>query len=121
MPSVDVKQHEISQWLALNQISGLGNAAFCQLLAKFGAPEAIYSASINQLSEVVDDDIAQKIKQGVNIYAIQPTLDWLKKDNAHLVTFADDNYPQKLLEISNPSAVLYALGNYIGLISRLLP
>ncbi len=117
MASIDGKQandvalNDIKQWLALNQLPGLGNAAFCQLLAKFGAPDAIFSASINQLREFVDDNIAQKIQAGINLDAITPTLDWLQKDNAHLVTFADNTYPKKLLEINNPPPVLYAIGN----------
>ena len=117
MPSIDDKQHlelvpkDIAQWITLNEIPGLGNSAFCRLLAKFGSPEEIFSASISQLREFVDDDIAQKIQNGIDLEAIKPTLDWLQKDNAHLVTFADSTYPQKLLEISNPPAVLYAIGN----------
>lgn len=117
MASIDGKQdndvalNDTKQWIALNQLPGLGNAAFCQLLAKFGSPDAIFSASINQLREFVDDNIAQKIQAGVNLDAITPTLDWLQKDNAHLVTFADNTYPKKLLEINNPPAVLYAIGN----------
>ena len=103
--------NDLKLWLTLNQTPGLGNAAICQLLAKFGSPEAIFSASISQLREIVDDEIARKISHGVNIEAITPTLDWLKKDNAHVVTLADNTYPQKLLEISNPPVVLYAIGN----------
>ena len=117
MPSIDDKQHlelipnDIAQWVTLNETPGLGNATLCQLLAKFGSPEKIFSASISQLREFVDDEIAQKIQNGVDLEAIKPTLDWLQKDNAHLVTFADNTYPQQLLEISNPPAVLYAIGN----------
>lgn len=115
MPSSDAKQeissNDLNQWLSLNQTPGLGNVAFCQLLAKFGSPEGIYSAKLNQLREIVDDDIAQKISKGVDVDLIAPTLKWLEKDNARVVTFADSTYPQKLLEISNPPAVLYALGN----------
>ena len=103
--------HDLKLWLTLNQTPSLGNAGICQLLAKFGSPEAIFNASISQLREVVDDEIARKINHGVNIDAITPTLDWLKKDNAHVVTLADSTYPQKLLEISNPPVVLYAIGN----------
>lgn len=110
-PIADIENSDVAQWLALNQTPGLGNAALCQLLAKFGSPDAIYSANISQLREVVDDEIAQKIKQGADIDAIAPTLDWLQKDNAHVVTLADNAYPQLLLEISNPPAVLYAIGN----------
>ena len=111
MPSIDDKQVEISQWLTLNQTPGLGNAAFCQLLSKFGSPEGVFNAKLSQLREVVNDDIAQKISNGVDAEMIAPTLKWLEKDNAHIVTFADSTYPQKLLEISNPPAVLYAIGN----------
>ena len=111
MPSIDDKQVEISQWLTLNQTPGLGNAAFCQLLSKFGSPEGVFNAKLSQLREVVNDNIAQKISNGVDAEMIAPTLKWLEKDNAHIVTFADSTYPQKLLEISNPPAVLYAIGN----------
>ncbi len=112
MLSIDDRQHnEIAPWITLNQIPGLGNATLCQLLAKFGSSDAIFSASISQLREIVDDEIAQKISQGVDIDAISSTLDWLKKDHAHLVTLADNAYPKQLLEISNPPAVLYAIGN----------
>jgi DNA processing protein len=111
LPIADIENCDVAQWLALNQTSGLGNAALCQLLTKFGSPEAIYSASLSQLRDVVDDEIAQKIKQGVDIDEIAPTLDWLQKDNAYVVTLADTAYPQRLLEINNPPAVLYAIGN----------
>ncbi len=111
MPENSAHDNDVALWLALNQIQGLGNAGICQLLAKFGSPEGIFSASISQLREVVDDEFARKINQGVDIEIIQPTLDWLKKDNAHIVTLADSTYPQKLLQISNPPAILYAIGH----------
>lgn len=115
MPSTDAKHEtlltDLKQWLSLNQTPGLGNAALCQLLAKFGSPDGIFNAKLSQLREIVDDEIAQKINKGVDADLIAPTLKWLEKDNAHIVTFADNTYPQKLLEISNPPAVLYAIGN----------
>ncbi len=111
MPIADIESNDVAQWLALNLTLGLGNAAFCQLLAKFGSPAAIYSANISQLREVVSDEVARKISHGVDVDAIAPTLDWLQKDNTHIVTLADSAYPQQLLQISNPPVVLYAIGN----------
>jgi DNA processing protein len=111
MPQSLTESDELAQWLALNQIPGLGNSSICQLLAKFGSPDSIFSASISQLREIVDDEFAKKINNGADFEAIQPTLDWLKKDNAHIVTLADEAYPQRLLEISNPPAILFAIGN----------
>lgn len=104
-------QSDITAWIALHQTLGLGNATFCQLLTKFGSPQAIYNASISQLREVVDEAVARKINAGIDVNAIAATLDWLQKDNAHIVTLADAYYPKQLLEISNPPVVLYAIGN----------
>jgi DNA processing protein len=107
----DLSLNDLKLWLSLNQINGLGNAGICQLLAKFGSPDAIFSASISPLREIVDAEIAQKINKGIDEDAIAPTLKWLEKDNAHVVTLADETYPKQLLEISNPPALLYAIGN----------
>jgi len=107
----NVAHVDIQSWLTLSQIAGLGNAVLCQLLAKFGTPEAIFNASKTQLAEIVSNEIAQKITLGIDIDAIAPTLKWLEKENAHLVTLADETYPKQLLEISNPPAILFAIGH----------
>ncbi|MES2500455.1 MAG: DNA-processing protein DprA [Pseudomonadota bacterium] len=111
LTKANMQESDVALWLSLHFITGLGNAGICQLLAKFGSPEAIFSAKSHQLREVVDESVAQKILGGVNVELIQPTLDWLQKDNAHLVTLADETYPQNLLEITNPPALLYAIGD----------
>jgi len=110
MQAIVSESDEASLWIALSQIQGLGNASLYQLLTKFGSPDKIFSISIKQLREVVSDAVALKINQGIDIDAIQPTLDWLQKENTHLVTLADIDYPQRLLQISNPPAILYAIG-----------
>lgn len=111
MTRPSIEERDIALWLSLHSIPGLGNAGICQLLAKFGSPEAIFSAKNHQLREVVDEQVAQKIQSGINIELIQPTLDWLQKDHTHLITLADESYPRSLLEISDPPALLYAIGD----------
>jgi DNA processing protein len=101
---------DMQLWIALTQIPGLGNADIRQLLTVFGTPDHIFGASAHQLKTVVSNVIAAKIMQGIPTELIQPTLDWLQKDNRHLVTLADTTYPQSLLQISNPPTVLYAIG-----------
>ncbi|MGJ8618727.1 MAG: DNA-processing protein DprA [Methylophilaceae bacterium] len=102
---------EIALWVALNQIQGLGSAGVYQLLRKFGTPESIFSASISQLKSVVSDEIATSIYQGVQPEAVEATLQWLEKDNAHVITLGDTHYPQQLLQTSSPPVILYAIGN----------
>lgn len=111
MLKAGVDENDVALWIALNFISGLGNAGICQLLAKFGSPGAVFGAKSHQLREVVDESVTQKILSGVNNELIRPTLDWLQKDNTHIVTLADDAYPKNLLEITNPPALLYAIGD----------
>ncbi len=111
LTKANIEESGVALWISLSFITGLGNAGICQLLAKFGSAEAIFSAKSHQLREVVDESVTQKILSGVNAELIQPTLDWLQKDNAHIVTLADDSYPKSLLEISNPPVLLYAIGD----------
>jgi len=98
-------------WVALSQVHGLGPARTYQLLTEFGSPDAIFSASINQLKTIVPSAVANEISKGISKEALQPTLDWLKKDNNHIVTLADPEYPQRILQISNPPILFYGIGN----------
>ena len=102
---------DVALWLTLYLTPGLGNASICKLLAKFGSPDHIFSAKHSQLREIVDDNIARNLLKGVNTELITPTLNWLQKESAHVVTLADFNYPKTLLEIPNPPTLLYAIGH----------
>lgn len=110
METTKPESDDVQLWIALTQIPGLGNADIRQLLTLLGSPDHIFGASAHQLKTVVSDDIAAKIIQGVSVEKCQPTIDWLQKDDTHLVTLADTTYPQALLQISNPPTVLYAIG-----------
>lgn len=102
---------ETALWISLNNIYGLGTQAFIQLLKAFGSPAAIYAASYSQLKEIVSGKIATEISNGVAENALSDSLDWLARDNNHLVTLADASYPKSLLEIADPPPLLYAKGN----------
>ncbi len=102
---------EKSLWISLGNIRGIGSQTFCQLLQTFGSPSHIYAASFKQLKEIVSDNIATEISQGVNHDALADSLYWLSLANNHLVTLADAEYPKSLLEIADPPPFLYAKGN----------
>jgi len=102
---------DITLWVCLNQVHGLGPQGFCKLLQAFGNPEQIYAASHQQLLTVVAEPIAEQITSGPNIDSASPTLKWLENTDNHLITLADKDYPKTLLEIADPPPVLYAKGN----------
>lgn len=107
-------QEKISEkllWISLGNIYGLGSQAFCQLLQAFGSPANIYAASAHQLREVVTEKIAYEIVKGFDEATVEAAASWLTHPDNHLVTLADNEYPQALLEIADPPPYLYAKGN----------
>lgn len=98
-------------WVSLGKIPGVGSQTYCELLKVFGSPEHIYAASYKQLREVVSENIASQIIQGHDAETLAETRHWLSLSNNHLVTLADAEYPQSLLEIADPPPFLYAKGN----------
>lgn len=104
-------QHELVLWVALCNIHGLGNQGIYQLLKAFGDPKSVFSASYSQLRQIVPDAIAEKINAGPDETSAEDTLIWLQNEQNHVLTLADAEYPQSLLEIADPPPILYAKGN----------
>jgi DNA processing protein len=109
--TVDNEQDDVALWIALSLIKGLGSATLCQLLSRFGSPNAIFSASQSELTEIVNQKIARDIHQGLDTNSVSTTLTWLQDPQNHVITLADSSYPKQLLEITTPPAILYAKGN----------
>ena len=107
----------LNAWLTLSLIRGLGGESARRLLKDFGSPEAVLSASISSLKSVVKADVATEISKGISEDAIAPTLAWLEDGNNHIVTLADGDYPQALLNISDPPLLLYVKGR-LDLLNR---
>lgn len=105
-------------WVSLSYIHGLGGQGFCQLLRAFGDPAAIYAASFSQLCTVVAKPVARLINAGPDRDAIAPAMQWLQDPANHLITLADSDYPQALLEISDPPPLIYAKGQLQWLNTR---
>lgn len=109
--AINAKDQAIEAWVALSLIDGIGSVTLCQLLRRFGSPNAVFAASHAQLTEIVDNKIASCIAKGLDENAVAPTLAWLSRPHNHIITLADSTYPKALLETPNPPAILYAKGN----------
>ena len=107
----------LKAWLALSLTRGVSGESARQLLKKFGSPEAIFTASGSTLKTVVKPEVVAKISKGYSEEIIAPVLSWLEDDNNHIVTLADDDYPQALLNIPDPPILLYVKGQ-LGLLNR---
>jgi len=102
---------EARYWIALSLISGLGGENYRRLLSAFGDPEQIYATPTSQLRDVVDSNISSAIAQGIDEEKLASAMAWLAQPNNRLLTLADSDYPQTLLEISDPPPLLYLKGD----------
>ncbi|HTN92954.1 MAG TPA: DNA-processing protein DprA [Gallionella sp.] len=107
----------LKAWLALSLTRGLGGENARRLLKEFGSPDAVFAASMNSLKSVVKADIATEIGRGIDDDAVGPALVWLEDGNNHIVTLADGDYPQALLNIPDPPLLLYVKGR-LDLLNR---
>lgn len=97
-------------WLTLSLIRGLGGEGARHLLMEFGSPEAVLSAPVSALKAFVKPEIASAISRGVEDALLEQTLSWLGDSANHIVTLGDSDYPQNLLNITDPPLLLYVKG-----------
>ncbi len=100
----------LASWLKLTQISGLGNEGLRRLLQAFGSPDAVLDASTSSLSQHVKLAVAKAIKEEFDTSLLDVTAAWLTDPLNRIITLADVEYPQALLNISDPPLLLYVKG-----------
>jgi DNA processing protein len=103
----------ITDWLRLEQASGVGCRSAHALLSVFGTPGAILRAGPAALGEHVTPSQARAICAPVTpelATLIAATLAWLAEPGHHLITFHDPHYPPALAEIPDPPLLLYISG-----------
>jgi DNA processing protein len=101
----------IEPWLRLGLLRGLGDEPLRRLLVAFGSPEQILGASHAQLCRVVAPSLAREIcNGGAADDALAPVAAWLDDPANQIITLADAQYPQMLLQIPDPPPYLYLKG-----------
>jgi DNA processing protein len=108
---------ETEAWLRLGLVSGVGPVAFRQLLSTFGEPEAALGVGAGELRHLVGEELASAIARGPDPALLDATLQWLTVPGHRLLTWADADYPRRLLEIADPPPLLFAKGQS-SLLSR---
>ncbi len=93
---------------------GLGPAALRQLLAGFGLPQEVLTASYFQLAQHLPEALARELTAPASPeieQAITRTERWLADTpGAALLSLADPGYPAALLDITDPPPLLFARG-----------
>ena len=108
------QQDGLAAWLRLMATEGVGTQTARDLLTHFGLPEEIFNSGFSALQKRIPEKIARILSAPIapDIQThIEQTLAWAAQENNHVITLADNSYPQALLSITDPPTLLYAKGN----------
>ena len=111
---------EIAAWLQLLETPGVGRQSARRLLAAFGSPQAVLSATVSAWAGVVDKAMAVKLAQPPETLAalVERTAAWLAAEpGRRILTLADPDYPSIWLNLPDPPLLLYAQGD-LALLQR---
>ncbi|MDR5818896.1 DNA-processing protein DprA [Caballeronia sp. LZ043] len=116
---------ELRAWLRLAHARGLRPLALRLLLAAFGGPCEVLTKSFASLAQVAGPGAAEAVLgppaeiEGTPFGRyIEGALAWAAEPGNRILTLADSDYPQALLNMPDPPALLYAKGRLERLQAR---
>ncbi|CAM4462122.1 MAG: hypothetical protein LEGION0398_MBIBDBAK_00081 [Legionellaceae bacterium] len=102
---------ELKKWLALWRAHSVGPATFFNLLNHFPNFQELFPINKNELAEKgYTEKLVNSLKQ-IDWKAVDKDLAWLEKENRHIITFYDPEYPFLLKQISYPPPLLFVEGD----------
>jgi len=96
--------------LAFSHCLGIGPIKFRALLKSFNTPERAYKASGQDLKNIIGEKTASKFIQFRQWFNIKQKFQELEQKKIKIITQLDKNYPQQLINISDPPICLYVRG-----------
>jgi len=113
MHSTKLDRTELGHWLRLVGTPGVSRTQVRRLLAAFGIPQVIFSATPATLGAVIGKAAARAL-----LLAPPPDLperiarteDWYQQPGSHLLTLTDPAYPPALRTTPDPPPLLYVQG-----------
>jgi DNA processing protein len=101
---------ETQAWLELALTPKLGPAAQRKLLRAFGAPGQALQANTSEIARAAGEAAAAALRSRPDSALVRRSLEWLEEEGNHLLTLADERFPQTLLETADPPLLLFVKG-----------
>ena len=100
-------------FIALNMVPRIGPVRVRRLLAAFGSPGAVLTASVTALQSVegIGPEAAKSLRDWESHVDLAGELRLVKEFGARVITLASPDYPALLREIHDPPTVLYIMGD----------
>ena len=107
-------EDELTAWVALHSVEGMGAATLARLLARFGSPEGVLRATPDELARV--PKLPRLVLDGVCDAARQldrhrEVAAQLAAHQAQAIRRADPAYPSRLQALASPPPLLYVRGH----------
>ncbi|WPE16415.1 DNA-processing protein DprA [Candidatus Thioglobus autotrophicus] len=103
---------DLAYWLLLLKAPHLGIKTFYKALQYFETPQQVFLATH---SDRFNTGLFKKSTliylASADIALVQADLDWMQKENCHILTLIDKRYPSQLKTISDPPPILYVRGD----------
>jgi len=108
-----MSRHDLTYWIALKSIEGVGNLGFKNLVDALGNPRNVFDASIQTLKVIpgIGEKTAAHIKDFQQWQDADKSLEVTERLQANIVTYRDPLYPHNLLNIYDFPVFLYVRGD----------
>ncbi|GJL54996.1 MAG: DNA polymerase [Nitrospirales bacterium] len=108
-------REDLSAWLALRATKGVGAGTVSRLVVSFGSPQAVQSATVEELVAQggVSVAVAQRIQQRPDdqtLKDIDREVQAIEQGDFSVITILDAHYPSRLKTIADPPSLLYVTG-----------
>ena len=105
----------VSDWIALNMIPGVGGAHFRRLVDFFGLPGVALRASLKDLNRVkgLTPAVCQSIVDHRDKLPVERELEIVERRGCKIITIRDESYPTNLKAIYDPPQLLYVKGDLL--------
>lgn len=101
------------KWIWLTTLKGMYSAKITALLDRFDSIDEIYAAGETEyrtVSVLKKQDIERLCIKNIN--EAEKVISRTAEAGGYIITYDNDNYPQRLKKLINPPYVLYVKGNY---------
>lgn len=104
--------YDLSDWLSLCRVPGLGPTTYNALVQHFGCPRQVFEATPQQLAKCgLQNSILKGLTSCPDQSLIAADLKWLEHEENHILTLHHPDYPPLLKELPDPPPVLYVTGD----------
>lgn len=105
---------KLQYWVGFNLVKGIGSARLRLLLDHFGDIEIAWHASAEDLEVAgIGPKLVEAFLQVRNTGELDRTWAYIQENEIEVMTWENQDYPRRLLEIEQPPPVLYVRGKLV--------